>query len=87
MEVTPPFWFKQRQCKYEPAGSENTLKVSGPNLSDAYISIRPGPNQLWQAELRLSPDGPVVAATPAEIPDVRAAWDAAFELYRSHMIV
>ena len=39
MQPTPPFWFKQRQCKAEPAGSEYCLKVSGPNLGEAYIRV------------------------------------------------
>ena len=33
-----PFWFKQRQCKAEPAG-DDVLKVSGPNLGEAYLRV------------------------------------------------
>ena len=54
-----PFWFKQRQCKAEPAG-ENTIKVSGPNLGEAYLHVRRD-NAHWKASLRLSADGPDVA--------------------------
>jgi hypothetical protein len=78
-----PFWFKQRQCKAEPAG-EQALKVSGPNLGEAYLSVRPD-NGNWKATLRLLPDGPDVAT--ADAPNERAAWDAAFELYREQVIV
>ena len=27
-----PFWFKQRQCNAEPHGTDQVLKVTGPNL-------------------------------------------------------
>jgi hypothetical protein len=84
MELHTPFWFKQRQCKAEPQG-ENVLKVSGPNLAEAYLHIdRVGDR--WGAGLRLAPDGPDVSATELEMPTSRAAWDAAFELYRNHVI-
>ena len=79
--LTVPFWFKQRQCKAEPAGDEHTLKVAGPNLSDAYLRIRQE-GERWRAEFRLSPDGPVVVATEAElslarlrVPDLRLILD------------
>jgi len=81
-----PFWFKQRQCKAEPHGGDETLKVTGPNLGEAYVFIRPGEDHRWSAGLRLSADGPDVAATDAEFADPQDAWDAAFELYRNHVI-
>jgi hypothetical protein len=80
-----PFWFKQRQCKAEPQ-DKHLLKVSGPNLGEAYIHIRPE-GERWRAGLRLSPDGEDVAATEAEIPDERKAWEVAFELYRNRFII
>jgi hypothetical protein len=86
MEPIVPFWFKQRQCKAEPAG-DNVLRVSGPNLGDAYIVIRRAENGRWQAALRSAVDGADVAATDAEIGSSQEAWDAAFELYRDHLIV
>ena len=85
MSLITPFWFKQRQCKAEPAGSEHVLKVSGPNLAEAFISISKV-NGLWGAALRRTADGPDVASCPAEIPSEKEAWDAAFELYRTHVI-
>jgi hypothetical protein len=86
--MTPsiPFWFKQRQCKAEPAGSENVLKLTGPNLADAYIHIQ-GNDGRWSAGLRLSPDGPDVAVCRDECPTAKQAWEAAFELYREHVII
>jgi hypothetical protein len=87
MPPTVPFWFKQRQCKAEPLGGDNQLKLTGPNLSDAYISVSRADNGRWRAALRLATDGPEVGATDAELPDETAAWEAAFELYRTHLIV
>jgi len=85
MEPTPPFWFKQRQCKSEPAG-DNVLKVTGPNLGEAYLRIERDGDR-WRAALRRTADGPDVSATPAELPTAEEAWAAAFELYRLHVIV
>ena len=81
-----PSWFKGRQCKAEPAG-DHTLKLTGPNLGEAWISARPADDGRWQAALRLSADGPDAAVTEPEIEDEQDAWMAAFELYRTHVIV
>jgi len=86
MAVSPPFWFKNRQCKAEPIG-EDTLKVTGPNLAEAFLRIAKGDGGRYQAALRMTADGPDVAVTAPEIGDAREAWDAAFELYRTHVIV
>jgi hypothetical protein len=86
MTPSPPFWFKQRQCKAEPAG-DNVLKVSGPNLGEAYLSIRPAPGGGWLASVRLTPDGPDAGATSEGSSSPTAAWSAAFELYRNQVIV
>jgi hypothetical protein len=80
-----PFWFKQRQCKAEPAG-ENALKATGPNLGEAYLRVEPDGGR-WRASLRQKPDGADVAATAAKFPSPAEAWEAAFELYRVHVIV
>lgn len=82
-----PFWFKQRQCKAEPAGNDNTLKVSGPNLGEAFIGIAPGENGQWRAFLRSGADGSETAATEPEFTNPTDAWEAAFELYRTGAIV
>jgi len=86
-DLITPFWFKQRQCKAEPVGGENVLKVSGPNLAEAYLHVGPGENGTWKAGLRYSPEGPDAVTALAEQPSARAAWDAAFELYRTQVIV
>jgi hypothetical protein len=81
-----PFWFKQRQCKAEPAGGDETLKVSGPNLGEAYLRVvREG--GVWKATLRTAADGPDIAGAETEHPNEKAAWEAAFELYRQRVIV
>lgn len=80
-----PFWFKQRQCKTEPAG-DGTLKVSGPNLPDAYLSVRSGGGR-WLGAFRTQPEGPELATAEAQEPTEQAAWNAALELYRQHVIV
>ena len=81
-----PFWFKQRQCKAEPAG-ENTLRVSGPNLGEAFLAIRREAGGLWRAALRQTADGPEVASADVDVPSEQDAWEAAFELYRNRVII
>jgi hypothetical protein len=79
-----PFWFKQRQCKAEPIGEAGQmLKVSGPNLPDAYLSVTQD-NDRWRASVRRTQDGPDIAVSDSD--SSKLAWEAAFELYRTHMI-
>lgn len=87
MPPIPPFWFKQRQCQAELAGDENTLKVTGPNLGEAFLRIDRGENGRWRAAMRRTADGPEVAATEPELDNPTDAWEAAFELYRTNVIV
>ena len=87
MEPIYPFWFKQRQCKAEPAGDNNTLKVSGPNLGEAFLGIHRDENNRWRAAMRQTADGPEVAATEPEFDNPNDAWEAAFELFRTNVIV
>jgi hypothetical protein len=86
MEPTLPFWFKQRQCKAEPAGGPNVLRVTGPNLAEAFLRIE-SVGDRWRAALRLAADGPDASYTDAELKTPKEAWEAAFELYRVRMIV
>lgn len=86
MELVTPMWFKQRQGKAEAAG-ENTYRLTGPNLREAFISIHKSDNGLWAASLRYAVDGPEIAATEPEIATPYEAWEAAFEIYRNHVIV
>src|SRR5689334_5853963 len=82
-----PFWFKQRQCKAEPAGNDHTLKVSGPNLGEAFIGIAQGESRKWRAFMRTSAEGPDVAGTEPEFDNTADAWEVAFELFRTSVIV
>jgi hypothetical protein len=87
MEPILPFWFKQRQCKAEPVDGGKMLKVSGPNLGDAYLYIQPVDERRWRAGLRQAPDAADLRTTEEEMRSPREAWDAAFELFRTHAIV
>lgn len=82
-----PFWFKQRQCKAEPAGDENTLKVNAPNFGEVFLGIAQGENKQWRAFLRAGAAGPDTAATEPEFATPSDAWEAAFELFRTKAIV
>jgi hypothetical protein len=86
MQPIPPFWFLQRQGKVEVVDSE-TVRLTAPNLGEAFISIRGGDNGRWLAALRSAKDGPEIATTQAELPTPPEAWAAAFELYRIHCVV
>jgi hypothetical protein len=79
-----PFWFKQRQAKLEPAG-ENTYKVVAPQAPETFIGIRQAEAR-WSAFLRTAVAGPDVLLTEPEFEHPGAAWDAAFEFYRQHII-
>jgi hypothetical protein len=87
MLPNPPFWFKQRQAKAEPAGSDTILRLTGPNLPEAYVAIQEGAEGRWRAALRSTPDGDDLASTEPEFDTPADAWDAAFELYRTRVIV
>jgi hypothetical protein len=85
MEPTTPFWFKQRQCRLEPAG-DNQFKVSAPNFGEVFLRVEPGSDNRWRAALRRTADGPDEHATPAQFPSIGHAWQAAFELFRGYFI-
>jgi hypothetical protein len=85
MEAILPTWFKYRQGKAEPAG-DHTYRVTAPNLSEAFVSIRALENGQWQGTVRLSADGPDLAVSEPVPGGAGQAWDAAFELYRHHVV-
>ncbi len=85
MEPTIPFWFKQRQCKAEPAG-EHALRITGPNLAETFLRVEPV-GEHWRATLRQTADGPDASFSDPIYPTAEQAWQAAFELYRVRMIV
>jgi hypothetical protein len=86
MQPTLPTWFKYRQGKAEPAG-DNLYRLTAPNQQEAFISIRPVENGRWVGSLRLSKDGPEVAATEVESDLAADAWSGAFEVYRQQILV
>ncbi len=87
MAVTVPSWFKGRQGKAEEAGPQ-LLRLTGPNLNEWYVGIRRGEMGRWVAFLRKTADGPDTATVELG-PDVSeyGAWEAAFEIYRNHVII
>jgi hypothetical protein len=86
MEPILPTWFKYRQGKAEPSGT-NVLKLTAPNLPEAFIAIRAAENGNYQGAFRTAQDGPDVAVTQPHFVTQGEAWGAAFELYRNHVVV
>jgi hypothetical protein len=84
MQPDPPFWFKQRQGKAEPAG-DNVLRLTAPNMKESFIAIRREGDR-YTAALLAGASGPDLAATPAEFQTPENAWEAAFELYRTNLV-
>jgi hypothetical protein len=87
MQPILPFWFKQRQCQAAPAGSDAVLKVSAPNLGEAFLRIERAENGRWRAAIRATADGPDLRVTAPEFVSPQQAWDVAFELFRQSVIV
>jgi hypothetical protein len=85
MKLDVPSWFKYRQGKAEPAGTDK-YKLTAPNMPESFIAIRQGDNGRWAAALVSSADGPELAATSPEFDRPTEAWEAAFELHRGHLI-
>lgn len=81
-----PFWFKQRQAKAERV-SDDTYRLTAPNQREALISIRQDSRGRWGAALRVGPDGADLAVTETIYATAGDAWEAAFELYRSELLV
>jgi hypothetical protein len=85
MAVIVPSWFKGRQGKAEEV-SPNLLKLTAPNANVWFVGIRRSEFG-WTAFVRDSADGPdAVAVDIRPLPEYDA-WEAAFEVYRKHVIV
>lgn len=80
-----PSWFAQRQGKVEGL-TEDSAKLSAPNVPERFIGVRSASIQHWTGWLKESPDAEPIAATSVEYDNVTDAWNAAFELYRVHVI-
>ena len=86
MTLDLPFWFRQRQAKMEPAGTD-TYRLTAPNAAEGFVSIRATELGRWAPVFRMRLDGPDLAEAHEELETPREAWEAAFELYRMHVLV
>jgi hypothetical protein len=86
MAVTVPSWFKGRQGKADEAGP-GVLRLTAPNLKEWFLGLRRLDDGHWHAFLRSTADGPDEAAVGLEAMPAWHAWEAAFEVYRNHVIV
>jgi hypothetical protein len=86
MQPILPSWFKQRQGKAELAG-ENTFRLTAPNVGEAFIHIQRDSNGNWSAHLRQTADGPDLEASAPDFNSPVEAWEAAFEYYRTALVI
>jgi hypothetical protein len=86
MPLILPTWFKQRQGQAEAAG-DNLYRLSGPNLRQAFIGVRQGEAGRWHAFLRFAADTPDAVVTESRFDNLGDAWEAAFELFRTTVVV
>lgn len=85
-DPTQPFWFKQRQAKLEPAGTPNLYRVTAPIAPEVFIGIRQADGGPWTAFLKTEADKEPAQTFERELDNPTSAWEAAFELYRQHVI-
>jgi hypothetical protein len=83
---TLPFWFRLRQGKAEPA-EPNLYRLTAPNLAEAFIGVRQAGDGRWLPQLKQTANGPDLAEAPENFATPQEAWEAAFELYRRHVVV
>jgi hypothetical protein len=88
MAVQPriPFWLKQRQGKTETAG-ETVLRLTAPNIPEAFVGIRQDGDGRWRPLLRETSDGTDFAPAELAYDTPVEAWEAAFELHREKYIL
>lgn len=84
MSIITPSWFAQRQGKAEEAGPD-LYRLTGPNLRESFIGIRPAEHGQWLGFLRASADGPD-EATAGPVPTQYDACQTAFEIFRNHIV-
>jgi hypothetical protein len=86
MAVIVPSWFKGRQGKAEETAPQ-LLRLTAPNLNEWFLGLRCEGSR-WLAFLRRTADGPdEVVVTLDEGLEEYSAWEAAFEVYRNHVII
>lgn len=84
-----PFWMMQRQIKSESV-DDNTIRLTGPILPICEISVLPvsvGPGYRIAIDRVTEESKTPVVQTEVPFDSETAAWQAAFELYRQHVIV
>jgi hypothetical protein len=81
-----PFWFRLRQGKAEPTDSD-LYRLTAPNLAEAFIGIRPTEKGRWRPLLQQTASSPELTAAGDDFAAPQEAWEAAFELYRRHVVV
>jgi hypothetical protein len=86
MQPYLPFWFRQRQGKAEPIG-EDRLRLSAPNMAEAFIGIEKNTDSQWLPVVRKTPDSENLVSTNTSYGSPQDAWDAAFEVYRETFVV
>jgi len=86
MIPTFPSWFKQRQGRAESADDGKVLRLTAPNQGEAFISISQTDQGAWLASLRRNLDNSEEVKTDPVFANPQEAWEAAFELYRTHVV-
>jgi uncharacterized protein YegP (UPF0339 family) len=85
-EPVVPYWFRMRQGEAE-AAAPNTLRLTAPNQGESFISIERQENGQYAAILRAGAEGPEIARSIELYGSEDDAWGAAFELYRTQVVV
>jgi hypothetical protein len=86
MAVIVPSWFKGRQGKAEEV-RPGLIKLIAPNLREWYLGIRRLDMGGWLTYLRIELEGADTIAVEVDPMPEQEAWDAAFEVYRNHVII
>lgn len=84
-----PFWMLQRQITSETV-DDHTLRLIGPILPTCEIGVLPvakGPGHRVAIDRVTDAGKATVVQTEVPFENESAAWQAAFELYRQHVIV
>ena len=66
--------------------STGQYRLTAPNQEEAFLRIYQTDRGRWQAALRTTQDGPDAAVSEGTFELPTDAWDAAFELYRNHIL-
>ena len=84
-DATRPALLVQAATGQGRAGGGQTLALTGPNLGEIFVCIRGADNSRWSAAGR--PPTGTTSPLRSDLTKPSDAWEAAFELYRVHVIV